>query len=95
VGARISVRLTPRGGRDAVTRWDGTTLHVRVAAAPVDNAANMSMTRLVAKHVGVPARAVRVVSGATARVKVVEVMGVEVADVLARLDAKAGRLVDG
>ena len=97
MGARINVRLTPRGGRDAITRWDGATLHVRVAAAPAENAANQAMTRLIAKRARVPAGAVRVVSGATSRLKVVEVRGLEDAELRTRLDLRSdggGKSVD-
>jgi uncharacterized protein (TIGR00251 family) len=73
--ARISVRLTPRGGRDAIDGWDGEVLHVRVAAAPVDGKANDALVRLLAKALGVAPSRVTLVAGAQARVKVVEVDG--------------------
>lgn len=73
--ARISVRLTPRGGRDAIDGWDGDVLRVRVSAAPVDGKANDALVRLLAKALGVAPSRVRLVAGAQARVKVVEVDG--------------------
>jgi uncharacterized protein YggU (UPF0235/DUF167 family) len=59
-------------------------LHVRVAAAPVDGAANTALIRLVAGALDVAPSAVRLVSGATSRVKRLEVTGVAAADVRAR-----------
>jgi uncharacterized protein len=81
----LIVRLTPRGGRAAV---DGVgpegVLLARVAAAPVDSAANRALVRLLADELGVPPSAVRIEGGATARTKRVRVLGVTAADVRAR-----------
>jgi uncharacterized protein len=74
--ARISVRLTPRAGRDAIDGWDGERLRVRVAAAPVDGRANEALLHLLAKTVGVAPSRVALVSGAQARTKIVDIDGV-------------------
>lgn len=81
---RISVRLTPRGGFDRVDGVADGVLRVRVAAPPVDGAANRSLLRLLAAELGVPRRAVRLVAGEASRVKTVEVDGVDAAAVAAR-----------
>jgi uncharacterized protein len=52
-------------------------LRVRVAAPPVDGAANRALTALLADELGVPGGAVRIVSGETARTKVVEIDGLD------------------
>jgi len=90
VTARLAVRLAPRGGADRVdgVGEDGV-LRARVAAPPVEGAANEALCRLLARELGVPARAVRVVAGATSRRKVVEV-DVDPAAVHARWPALAG-----
>jgi hypothetical protein len=86
--ARISVRLTPRGGRDRIDGWDGDVLRVRVAAAPVEGKANESMLRMLAKALGVAASSVTLVSGAQSRVKVVEVDGLSAEEIKARIEAR-------
>jgi uncharacterized protein YggU (UPF0235/DUF167 family) len=48
-------------------------LLVRVTAPPVDGAANEALVRLVTRELGIARRAVRLVSGARARVKRLEV----------------------
>lgn len=69
--ARISVRVTPRASRDAVTGFDARgVLGVRVTAAPADGAANAAVTKLLAKALDIPSRDVVLVSGATSREKV-------------------------
>jgi len=82
---RFTVRLTPRGGRDAIDGVDGEgILRVRVASPPADGAANRSLLRLLAADLGVGPTALAVVSGATARRKVVEVRGRTAEELIAR-----------
>jgi uncharacterized protein YggU (UPF0235/DUF167 family) len=59
-------------------------LRVRVAAAPVDGAANRSLLRLLAAELGVPARAFELVGGASGRRKLIEVEGVDEASLRSR-----------
>lgn len=67
---RLNVRVTPRGGRDAVEGFDmDGVLQVRVAAAPVDGEANEAVRRLLAKALGIPPRDVVLASGAASRRK--------------------------
>ncbi len=79
-GLVIAVRLTPKGGRDAI---DGTAnladgrpvLKVRVRAAPSAGEANAALVRLIAKVLGVAPRQVTLTAGATARIKQVKIAG--------------------
>lgn len=78
--ARLAVRLTPRGGREAIDGWavdgDGRPyLKVRVAAPPVEGAANAALVALLAKTLGVSRSSLTIVSGAGARLKLIEVAG--------------------
>lgn len=77
---RVTVRLTPKGGRDAIDGWQDVSsevkyLKARVRAVPEDGKANTALVALLAKALDVPKSAVRIVSGATARVKIVEIEG--------------------
>ena len=81
-GALVSfqVRLTPKGGRDAVEGWalasDGTShLKARVRAAPEDGKANAALLELLAAKLDVPKSALRLASGAAARLKRIEIAG--------------------
>ncbi len=90
-GLVVHVRLTPKGGRDAIdgveTMSDGrSVLKVRVRAAPSEGEANAALCKLIAKSLGVPARDVTLAAGATSRVKRLDVAG-DGAVLMARLKA--------
>lgn len=79
---RLAVRLTPRGGRDAVDGWavgaDGRPhLKARVSAPPVEGEANAALTVLLAKKLGLAKSAVRIAAGETGRLKQIELDGVD------------------
>jgi uncharacterized protein len=79
-GIRFAVRLTPRGGRDVIAGWDRGAdgkpcLKARVSAAPEDGKANEALIRLIAKKLRIGSSRVQIVSGATSRLKIVEVAG--------------------
>jgi uncharacterized protein (TIGR00251 family) len=79
-GVLVDVRLTPRGGRDAIEgigrRSDGrAVLKARVRAAPFEGEANAALCRLLASAVGTAPRQVALVAGATAREKRVRITG--------------------
>lgn len=73
---RFSVRVQPRSSRAGVDGLHGEALRLRVNAPPVDGAANAAVIELLAGVLGVPRRAVRIVSGDASRTKVIEVEGV-------------------
>ena len=79
-GVLVDVRLTPRGGRDAFegieSRADGrAVLKARVRAAPFEGEANDALCRLLARSLDVAPRDVTIASGATGRVKRVQIRG--------------------
>jgi uncharacterized protein YggU (UPF0235/DUF167 family) len=79
------VRLTPRGGRDAIDGWEGDVLRARVAAAPADGRANASLLRLLARSLGLPPSALTLAAGASSRTKLVDVDGLPLDEVRARV----------
>lgn len=75
---RLAVRLTPKGGRDAIDGWatdaDGRPyLKVRVAAPPEDGKANAGLIALLAKALGLAKSAIVIATGETSRLKQVDV----------------------
>jgi uncharacterized protein len=79
-GILVDVRLTPRGGRDALegieSRADGrAVLKARVRAAPFEGEANEALCRLLADALDVAPRDITIAAGATARIKRVLIKG--------------------
>jgi uncharacterized protein len=82
---RLTVRLTPRSGRDEVSDYRDDVLLVRVTAPPVEGAANEALVALLAKALGLPRANVVIAHGHGSRTKVVDVLGLDRDEVLARL----------
>jgi len=79
-GMSVSLRVTPRGGRDAIdgieTLSDGrAVMKVRVRAIADDGEANRAVLKLLSERLGVPKAALRIASGASSRLKQVEISG--------------------
>ena len=79
-GISIALRVTPRGGRDDIdgleTLANGrVVVKVRVRAIAEGGEANRAVTELLAKSLGVSKASVRLLSGATSRIKQVAVDG--------------------
>lgn len=73
---RIAVHIQPRARRTELAGRYGSAIKIRVAAPPVDHAANEALLAFVAERLGVHRRDVRLISGATSRRKVLEIDGV-------------------
>jgi len=71
------VHVAPRARRTEIAGRHGDAIRVRIAAAPVDGAANAELARFLAERLGVPRGAVEIVSGAGGRRKTVEIAGLE------------------
>ena len=88
-GAVFQVRLTPKGGRDAIDGWSGTGsdafLKVRVRVAPEDGKANAALIALLAKELGVAKSALAIAGGQKARLKTIVLTG-DTAALTARLN---------
>ena len=101
----LDIRLTPRGGRDAIEgierRADGrAVLKARVRAAPFEGAANEALRRLIARALGVAPGQVDVTAGATGRVKRLHIAGdprslCAIAGMAHRGKRMSARIIDG
>jgi hypothetical protein len=74
--ARVTVKVHPRAKRSAITGRLADAYKLDLAAPPVDGKANDECIRFFAQLAGVPRSAVRIVKGATTRLKVIDVEGV-------------------
>ena len=71
----IAVKVIPKSSRNEVVgEMDDGTLKVKIAAPPEKGKANAELCRFLAKHFGVPARNVSILSGETSHRKLVRVL---------------------
>ena len=81
----FSVRVQPRASQSGIVGEMDGALKLRVAAPPVDGAANEELTRWLAKFFGVPRAQVTIISGEAAKQKIVRVSGVAPANAKEKL----------
>jgi len=73
----FNVQVVPRASRSEIIGEHNGALRVRIAAPPVDGAANEELIRILARTFKVPQRAIQIMSGHTGRTKRVGITGGE------------------
>lgn len=68
-GVILKVRIQPRASSDEIVGLHGDTLKIRIAAPPVDSAANESLVKLLSKKLDIPKSQIQLIKGQTARNK--------------------------
>ncbi len=82
----MTIKVVPRATRDEIVgMMDDGTLKVRVTAAPVDQAANIAVRRVLAKALALKPRNVEILHGNTSRRKILRVSGMNATELHARL----------
>lgn len=93
----LRVRLTPKGGRDAIdgvtASPDGSAIKARVRAAPEDGEANAALIELIADWLDVPKREVTLAGGHKSRTKIIAITA-DVVTTQQRLQSKLTALSD-
>jgi len=84
-GVRLRLRVQPRASRTELAGVHGDQLRVRLAAPPVDGAANAALIEFLADALHLPRRDIRIVSGQTGRRKRVTIGGMTAEQVRAML----------
>jgi len=84
-GVSVTVRVTPRAGKTTVAGVRENVLLVKLAAAPVDGAANAALIVLLAEVFEVPRRDIAIVGGDRSRTKRVAFVGASASVMEARL----------
>ncbi len=86
--ALLNVKVVPGARRSEVAGRYGDGIKVRVAAPPEDGRANRALIDTLAAALDVKAASIRIVRGHGAPQKVVEIDGLEPAEIWRRLDAQ-------
>lgn len=81
----FKVQVVPRASRSEVLGGHDGALRVRIAAPPVDGAANEALVRVLARALAVKQSAIEILSGQTAKSKRVRITGVTARDLQALL----------
>jgi uncharacterized protein (TIGR00251 family) len=84
----FTVRVVVRASRTQATGEHEGALRVRIAAPPVDGAANEELTRFLARSLGVAPRDVEIIGGHTSKTKRVRVNGADPARLLRLAEEK-------
>ena len=86
---RVEVYIQPRASKTELAGMYDGLIKIRIAAPPVENAANRALIKFVAQQLRIANSCVRVVSGATNRRKILEVDGVTADRIAAMLGPRA------
>jgi uncharacterized protein len=77
-GVELAVRVIPRAKKSAIGGERDGALVVRIAAPPVEGAANDALVELLSAALRVPRRAIRIISGERGRHKRVAIEGITI-----------------
>lgn len=84
-GVAFAVRVVPRASRDKIAGIHDGAVRIRLTAPPVEGAANEALVRFLSSVLRVPKGDIEIVSGQTARQKMVSVYGLSTEEIEARL----------
>jgi hypothetical protein len=87
-GAVIDIKVIPRAGRTMIAGTRDNALLIRLAAAPVEGAANAELIALLSDILDLPKRNFVVVAGEKSRTKKIKVIGVTADTLRARLQVE-------
>ena len=81
-GAAITVKVSPRAKKTEVAGvMDDGTIKIRLAAPPVDGAANEELVTFLAQALRLPTRQIDIIAGETSERKLISLVGISPAEV--------------
>ncbi len=87
-GVYLRIAVVPRAGRDEIVGPAGDSIRIRLKAPPIEGRANEALVAFLSECLDLPRSALRLVSGTTARRKVVCISGLSVDEATQRLLAR-------
>ena len=91
LSASIGIYVQPRASKSEISGMYDGMVRIRLAAPPVNGAANAALVAFIAERLDIAKSRVRVISGLASRRKVVRVEGMTEATVVAALTPQATR----
>ena len=73
----LRVQVVPRASKSEVVGEHNGWLRIRIAAPPVDGAANHELVKVLAKKFAVPKSAVSIIGGHSGRIKQIRIEGLK------------------
>jgi len=86
--ARLVLHIVPRAAATAVAGRHGDAIKIRIAAPPVEGAANEELIGFLASQLGVPRSAITITAGESSRRKTISIAGIETATALRILESR-------
>jgi uncharacterized protein (TIGR00251 family) len=77
----IRVKVIPRSSRNQIIKRAGEVVTVKLAAPPVEGAANKALVTLLSEKLGLPKRNIDIVSGKGSRLKLLRVRGLSLSEI--------------
>src|SRR3954471_3519909 len=87
---RLTIKVVPGASKTAVSGWLGDVLKVRVTAPAERGKANRAVEALVAAALGIAVDRILIVAGHSSARKIVEIAGLDEAEVRQRLSTSVG-----
>jgi uncharacterized protein (TIGR00251 family) len=84
-GIVLSVKVQPRASANSIETPVGNELRVKIAAPPVDSAANEALIRFLSEKLDTPRNRIELIRGSTSRHKQIRIYGVSAEQILPRL----------
>ena len=81
MAAVLHVHVVPRARKTEIAGRHGDAIKIKLAAPPVDGAANDALVEFLADRLAVSRRGVRIAAGTSSRLKTIEIEGISVQDV--------------
>jgi uncharacterized protein len=87
LSTKISVKIQPNGGRNQVTGLANGVWKIKVAAPPEKGKANKELIEFLADTLDLRKDQIEIISGQTSHNKLLEIQGLDEAEILKRLGA--------
>jgi len=84
ISTKLSVKVTPNAGRNAVSGFTDGVLYIKIAAPPEKGKANKELIDYLSRTLGVGKSSLHLIKGQTSRNKVISIEGLSQADIIRR-----------